>query len=70
MKTQVDVLREGAALARRFMHVEANEWRLLVAIGARKEYCDAILARAIQARDIAKSLTRAAESALAREVGF
>jgi hypothetical protein len=70
MKTSIEVLRKGAVLARHYMHVEAQEWRLLVAIGARREYCEAVLSRAIQARDIAARLNKCAQEQLKQEVGF
>lgn len=70
MKSHIDILREGAALARRSMHADAMEWRLLCSIGAKEEFRREMLDRAIQARDVARKLSRAADEALSQEVGF
>lgn len=61
MKTQLQILLEGAALARRQMRLEAKEWRLLVAIQAKSHFQRAMLSRAIQARDCARDLERVAK---------
>ena len=70
MRTSVDVLRAGSALARRYMRIEAKEWRLRWGIGCSLRVCDEALAKAIEGREMAKRLKKLADEALRKEVGF
>jgi hypothetical protein len=70
MKSQSQILSEGSQLFRRYMRMEAKEWRLRWAIGCSLQACDESLAMAIQAREFAKRLNKLADEALKEEVGF
>jgi len=52
------------------MRLEAEEWRLLMSIQAKPQFCAAILARAIEARDCARDLHKARQKFMQKEMGF